>query len=88
MNVGGRGSWEAQEVSRSPEVNLTSTELSEHVAAKGYLLTYPTTLLVTHGQAKTQTPVTQTYATSGTVPGQLLRSTNQTASTMLPRPTL
>ena len=38
MNVGGHGSWEAQEVSRSPEVNLTSTELSEHVAAKGYLL--------------------------------------------------
>ena len=38
MNMGGHESWDAQEVSRSPEVNLTSIDLSLRVAAKGYLL--------------------------------------------------
>ena len=43
---------------------------------------------LTRGQAQTRTLVTQTYTISGAGPGQLLRSTNQTASTTLHRPAL
>lgn len=87
MNMGGHESWDAQEVSRSPEVNLTSTDLSLHVAAKGYLL--PPDHPPCDSWSGTDTnPVTKTYIISGIVPGQLLRSTNQAASTLLHRPAL
>lgn len=63
------------------------TDLSLRVAAKGYLLLPdhpPCDSRVRHRHK----PSHKTYIISGAVPGQLLRSTNQTASTLRHRPAL
>lgn len=82
--------WPSHSLCRFWE-NLTSTDLSEHVAAQGYRLPsdHPE-LLVCDEWPGTDTwmPVTQTYMISGPVPGQLLGSTSQTAPTTLHRTAL
>lgn len=90
---GERWTWEGMNLGmpkKSPEVLRWTwpPQTSHCVWLPRATYSHLTTLLVTCGQAQTWTLVTKTYTISGVVPGQLLRSTNQTASTLLHRPAL
>ena len=97
-NLAWRGSGEAQGCLRSAQVtkprsslweNLTPLDCSEPMATEGHLLCSDLPeLCLMRGQAWRWTPIKWTYTILGTILGQLLRSINQAAPSILHRTAL